>query len=58
MSLDTAFSLSICLLVPKSELSSLVRQVLETRHFGMDAEIQRPRMANWWPRQMSLQPRT
>ncbi|GEM_PF-2062293 len=33
-------------------------QVLEARHFGKDAEIQRPRMANWGHRQMSLQPRT
>ena len=28
----------------------------ESRHFGMDAEIQRPRMANYGPRQVSLHP--
>ena len=28
------------------------------RHFGRDAEIQRPRMANPGPRQIPLQPRT
>ena len=33
-------------------------QVLETRHFGMDAEIQRPRMANYGTQQMPLYPRT
>ena len=33
-------------------------QVLERRHSGRDAGIQRPGMANWRPRQMFLQPRT
>ena len=33
-------------------------QVLEARHFGKDAEIQRPRMAKPGPRQMPQKPRT
>jgi len=33
-------------------------QVLESRHFGRDAEIQRPRMANHETQQMPLYPRT
>ena len=33
-------------------------QVLKARHFGMDAEIQRPRMANCGTQQMPLYPRT
>ena len=31
-------------------------QMLETRHFGRDAEIQHPGMANQGPRQVSLYP--
>ena len=33
-------------------------QVLEARHFGRDAEIQRPRMANCGTQQMPLYPQT
>ena len=31
-----------------------LHKLTEARHFGMDAEIQRPRMANYGPRQVSL----
>ncbi len=41
-----------------SRSSRRYTQVLETRLFGRDAEIQRPRMANWGAQQMPLYPRT
>ena len=41
-----------------SRSSRRYTQVLEARHFGRDAEIQRPRMANCGTQQMPLYPRT
>ena len=56
-----AFSMiNLCYYPMKERKAKATRysQVFETRHFGSYAEIQRPRMANSGPRQMSLQPRT